>query len=69
MKPHGGLSGETCAEIFRRQIPVDSHASFVRGVLYGFGGIVTDLVIGEKGGHIHWVDRGLWSLSCRDRVP
>jgi predicted lipid-binding transport protein (Tim44 family) len=42
---NGALTCETCAEISRRQIPVDSHASFVRGVLYGIGGAILGLIL------------------------
>jgi hypothetical protein len=41
----GALNCETCAEIARRQLPTDSHAKFVRGLLFGVGGAILGLIL------------------------
>jgi hypothetical protein len=35
----------SCGEKLRQQIPTDSHAAFVRGILFGLGGFVAGLVL------------------------
>jgi hypothetical protein len=42
---NGALNCETCAEISRRQIPVDSHAKFMRALLFGVGGAILGLIV------------------------
>jgi hypothetical protein len=34
-----------CAERVRRSVPQDSHAAFVRGLIFGFGGFVAGLIL------------------------
>jgi predicted lipid-binding transport protein (Tim44 family) len=60
---NGALTCETCAEISRRQIPADSHASFVRGVLYGIGGAIVGLILYSTFGIVTGLVIGYLSLA------
>jgi hypothetical protein len=60
---NGALTCETCAEISRRQIPSDSHASFVRGVLYGIGGAIVGLILYSTFGIVTGLVIGYLSLA------
>jgi hypothetical protein len=60
---NGALTCETCAEISRRQIPVGSHASFVRGVLYGIGGATVGLILYSTFGIVTGLVIGYLSLA------
>jgi hypothetical protein len=60
---NGALTCETCAEISRRQIPVDSHASFVRGILYGIGGAIVGLILYSTFGIVTGLVVGYLSLA------
>lgn len=42
---NGALTCASCAERIREQMPKDSQASFVRAVLFGFGGAMLGLVL------------------------
>ncbi len=42
---NGALNCETCAEIARRQLPADSHAKFIRGLLFGVGAAILGLIL------------------------
>jgi hypothetical protein len=42
---NGALKCATCTEISRRELPTDSHARFVRGILFGIGGALLGLII------------------------
>lgn len=60
---NGALTCETCAEIARRQIPADSHASFVRGALYGIGGAIVGLILYSTFGIVTGLVLGYLSLA------
>jgi len=60
---NGALTCETCAEISRRQIPVDSHASFVRGILFGIGGAIVGLILYSTFGIVTGLVIGYLSLA------
>jgi hypothetical protein len=60
---NGALMCETCAEISRRQIPVDSHASFVRGILFGIGGAILGLILYSTFGIVTGLVIGYLSLA------
>jgi len=60
---NGTLTCETCAEISRRQAPVDSHASFVRGLLYGIGGAIVGLILYSTFGIVTGLVIGYLSLA------
>jgi hypothetical protein len=42
---NGALACEKCAERLKRQIPKDTHQSFVRGLLFGLGGAILGLIL------------------------
>jgi hypothetical protein len=44
-RDNGVLTCANCAERIRQQVPKDSHATFVRGISFGFGGAILGLVI------------------------
>jgi predicted lipid-binding transport protein (Tim44 family) len=60
---NAALTCETCAEISRRQIPADSHASFVRGLLYGIGGAIVGLILYSTFGIVTGLVIGYLSLA------
>jgi predicted lipid-binding transport protein (Tim44 family) len=60
---NGALTCETCAEISRRQIPIDSHASFIRGILYGIGGAILGLILYSTFGIVTGLVVGYLSLA------
>jgi hypothetical protein len=60
---NGALNCETCAEISRRQIPSDSHAAFVRAILFGIGGALLGLIIYSTFGVVTGLVIGYLSLA------
>lgn len=42
---NGALACENCAERLKQQLPKDSHQTFVRGLLFGFGGAILGLIL------------------------
>jgi hypothetical protein len=57
------LNCETCAEISRRQIPADSHAAFVRAILFGICGALLGLIIYSTFGIVTGLVIGYLSLA------
>lgn len=42
---NGALACPVCAETAKRQIPTDTHGTFVRGLLFGAGGAILGLIV------------------------
>lgn len=60
---NGQLTCPTCAEIARRELPGDSHARFVRGVLFGIGGAILGLIVYSTFGIVTGLVVGYLSLA------
>jgi hypothetical protein len=60
---NGELKCPTCTEIARRELPGDSHARFVRGLLFGIGGAILGLVIYSTFGIVTGLVIGYLSLA------
>jgi predicted lipid-binding transport protein (Tim44 family) len=59
----GALKCATCAEIARREVPTDSHARFVRGLLFGIGGALLGLIMYATFGIVTGLVVGYLSLA------
>jgi hypothetical protein len=60
---NGELKCATCTEIARRELPTDSHARFVRGLLFGIGGAILGLLIYSIFGIVTGLVVGYLSLA------
>jgi hypothetical protein len=60
---NGALACESCAEKLKFQIPQDTHQTFVRGLLFGFGGAILGLIIYAAFGIITGLMIGYVSLA------
>jgi hypothetical protein len=59
----GALKCATCTEIARRQLPTDSHARFMRGLLFGIGGAILGLIVYSTFGIVTGLVVGYLSLA------
>ena len=60
---NGALACERCKEQLESQLPKDSHASFVRGLIFGVGGAVLGLILYSAFGIITGLVIGYISLA------
>ena len=60
---NGVLACEACKEKLEAQIPKDSHAAFVRGLLFGVGGAILGLILYSAFGIITGLEIGYISLA------
>jgi len=60
---NGALACERCKEQLESQLPKDSHAAFVRGLLFGVGGAVLGLILYSAFGIITGLEIGYISLA------
>lgn len=60
---NGALACERCKEQLEAQLPKDSHAAFVRGLLFGVGGAILGLVLYSAFGIITGLEIGYISLA------
>jgi len=60
---NGALACEGCKEKLEAQIPKDSHAAFVRGLLFGIGGAILGLILYSAFGIITGLVIGYVSLA------
>jgi hypothetical protein len=60
---NGALSCPACAEQAQSRMPKDSHAAFVRGLLYGIGGAILGLILYAGFGIITGLVLGYVSLA------
>lgn len=60
---NGALACERCKEQLEAQLPKDSHAAFVRGLIFGVGGAILGLVLYSAFGIITGLEIGYISLA------
>lgn len=60
---NGALACERCTEQLESQLPKDSHAAFVRGLLFGVGGAILGLILYSGFGIITGLEIGYISLA------
>jgi hypothetical protein len=60
---NGTLACESCAEKLKSEAPKDSHAAFVRGLAFGFGGAILGLILYAAFGIITGLVIGYVSLA------
>lgn len=60
---NGALACERCKEQLESQLPKDSHAAFVRGLLFGVGGAILGLILYSAFGIITGLEIGYISLA------
>jgi hypothetical protein len=60
---NGGLACERCKEQLESQLPKDSHAAFVRGLIFGVGGAILGLILYSAFGIITGLEIGYISLA------
>jgi uncharacterized protein (DUF983 family) len=60
---NGALACERCKDQLEAQLPKDSHAAFVRGLIFGVGGAVLGLILYSAFGIITGIEIGYISLA------
>jgi predicted lipid-binding transport protein (Tim44 family) len=60
---NGALACERCKEQLEAQLPKDSHAAFVRGLVFGVGGAILGLILYSAFGIITGLEIGYISLA------
>lgn len=60
---NGALACERCKEQLEAQLPKDSHAAFVRGLLFGVGGAILGLILYSAFGIVTGLEIGYISLA------
>ena len=60
---NGSLACESCTEQLKTQLPKDSHAAFVRGLIFGIGGALLGLVLYSAFGILTGIVIGYISLA------
>lgn len=60
---NGALACERCKEQLESQLPKDTHAAFVRGLLFGVGGAILGLILYSAFGIITGLEIGYISLA------
>jgi len=60
---NGALACERCTEQLKTQLPKDSHAAFVRGLVFGIGGAILGLILYSAFGIITGIVIGYVSLA------
>jgi len=60
---NGALACERCTEQLKAQLPKDSHAAFVRGLVFGIGGAILGLILYSVFGIVTGIVIGYVSLA------
>jgi len=60
---NGVLACDRCTEQVRQQLPKDSHAAFVRGIVFGVGGAIAGLILYSAFGIITGLEIGYVALA------
>ncbi|HXY23797.1 MAG TPA: hypothetical protein VEI73_04055 [Candidatus Acidoferrum sp.] len=60
---NGALACEQCTEKLKTQLPKDSHAAFVRGLVFGIGGAILGLILYSVFGIVTGIVIGYVSLA------
>jgi hypothetical protein len=60
---NGSLACSNCVGRLQKQLPTDTHARFMRGLLFGFGGAILGLILYSAFGIITGMEIGYLSLA------